>query len=191
MSENPEPEIDSARTLREKVRRIAYRRGRRLSADTKDEITAEVLYRYYAKWGTQQRPDNVDAWLETTTRNLIIDLSRRDKKIRIDPFGDDTMTALLRPQASLTARVVATEIQRAVLDLLPAEDRNLLTARFVHGLTSASVASRLGVTPAAVDQRVARAKERLRDALVLRPDLMEALRSEVSAAYSKHLDRDL
>lgn len=191
MSESLEPEGDSARTLREKARRIAHRRGRRFSADTRDEIAAEVLLRYYAKWGTRQRPDNVDAWLETTTKNLIIDLGRRGKKVRIDPLGDDTLEALRGTLPSCSARVVATAIQRAVLDLLPAEDRDLITERFFHGNTTAAVASMLGVTPAALDQRVARAKKRLRDALVLHPDLMEALRSEVSAPYSKHLDREL
>ena len=95
-------------------------------------------------------PDDVASfrgWLFRVLRNLLIDHQRRQKHLSADdpPEQADTHTALYR-----------------ALERLPDADRELLTLHCFARLTAAELADTLHMTPAAVRQRLHRARTRLR-----------------------------
>jgi DNA-directed RNA polymerase specialized sigma24 family protein len=59
----------------------------------------------------------------------------------------------------------------------------VLRLRFVDDLDAAEVATRLGIARAAVDQRVARAKRLMREALDANPELAAELRQPHPRLY--------
>ena len=64
-----------------------------------------------------------------------------------------------------------------IFELLPLEDASVLRRRFISDESATDIAQELGISRASVDQRVTRARSRLRAALAARPDLIEELRA--------------
>ena len=64
-----------------------------------------------------------------------------------------------------------------VFGLLPPADADLLQRRLVDDVEPADLADELGISRAAVDQRVSRAKARLKAALAAQPELLAELRA--------------
>lgn len=96
---------------------------------------------------------------------------------RVDEDGDvEDALAALRTLSTPSLMPVRRDLLRHVLALLPPAAAQVIRLRFFDALDAATVAERLGIERAAVDQRVARAKRQLRDALAARPDLAEELR---------------
>lgn len=107
-------------------------------------------------------PDEVTSfrgWLFRVLRNLIIDHQRRQKHLSADdpPEQADTHT----PESVLLHREDAAALYRA-LERLPDADRELLTLHCFARLTAAELADTLHMTPAAVRQRLHRARTQLR-----------------------------
>lgn len=98
-------------------------------------------------------------WLFRVLRNLLIDHQRRQKHLTADdpPEQADTHT----PESALLQREDAAALYRA-LERLNAADRELLTLHCFARLTASELAEALHATPAAIRQRLHRARARLR-----------------------------
>lgn len=104
-------------------------------------------------------PGQMCSWLDSIARNAATDLARRTVRRQADALDDEAAD----PSS------IATEAElRQILDgalaairALPASLRDPLVLSAVDGLSAADIAERLELTPAAVRQRIARARRAL------------------------------
>ncbi len=171
---------------------IVSRRTRRTGWTTADreDLLQDVLAKYLATWRDGSQPDNPAAWIETVTDRAITDRQRAAARHRTDLFdegADDPVSMAIAGLATsgrtVSLETVSAELLRTIFGLIPAEDRRLLRARYVQGFSAADLSESMGITVAAVDQRTTRAKQRLREALAARPDLVAELRSPHPRIY--------
>lgn len=169
------------------VRGQAGRAG--LDAHAIDDLTQEVLIKYLHAWPGADEPDNPAAWIQRAAGNAVIDHLRRGKRKPAQNFGaggDDPVALLmatLRAAGTPSLVVVGDDVWQAALQLVSSADADVLRRRFLDGVSAADLAAEYGVSRAAIDQRTARAKARMRDALADRPDLVAALQSGHQHAY--------
>ncbi len=170
-----------------------------LAARTRDVAAAEdALSEAFAAaletWPLRGVPDNPQAWLLTAARRRSIDAARRRRR------GDDAA-----PHLTLIAEEMASEPQRDIPDerlalmfacAHPAIDQAVrapLILQTVLGFDAAAIASAFLVAPAAMGQRLVRAKAKIRGAGIpfrvpdldaLRPRL-DAVLEAIYAAYAE------
>lgn len=184
----------------ESVRRVAQRivelRGRSfgLSPEDREDLLQDVLVKYVRTWSGDVAPDNVEAWLETATGRLITDQWRVEQRRPMvaeveDRDGDpydvvaDVMERARSRQPSMPA--VGDAVIDQVFELLPPAEASLLQRRFVDDVDPADLADKLGINRAAVDQRVSRAKARLKAALAAQPELLAELQAGHPHVYDR------
>ena len=118
------------------------------------------------RWPLEGLPDNPGAWITTTARNRAIDLLRRERRLRersdtlsrvaeLEAMGEE-MTGI--PDERL--RLIFTCCHPA----LPQEARVALTLRTVGGLSTREIARAFVSTEPTIQQRLVRAKRKIRDA---------------------------
>jgi RNA polymerase sigma-70 factor (ECF subfamily) len=128
-----------------------------------DDLLQEVAMTFVAKIGTLRDPASLRGWLRSIAVNAAR-ASARAGRHRPQPNGDgmdhhpiedaaDDRPALDDEMHDLLER----------LKRLPENYREPLLLRAVHGMRSKQVAELLGIPPAAVDTRVARARRMLRE----------------------------
>jgi RNA polymerase sigma-70 factor (ECF subfamily) len=130
--------------------------------DTAEEAFQEACLRALQNWRQNGLPRDPTAWLVTVGRNAALDVKRRDRAV--GPLND--VDALAAP-CELTADALDDSHYRDdILRLmfvcghpdLPATQQIALALRIVSGLTVEQIASAFLVTPAAMEQRITRAK---------------------------------
>ena len=138
-------------------------------------------------------PDDVEAWLETATGRLITDRWRAERGAqrwpRVHPDGDPydvvaDFVELARSRSALDAGRGDAGINQ-VFGLLPPADADLLQRRLVDDVEPAELWDDLGISRAAVDQRVSRAKARLKAALAAQPELLAELQAGHPHVYDR------
>jgi RNA polymerase sigma factor (sigma-70 family) len=184
----------------EDVRRVAQRivevRGRSfgLSSEDREDVLQEVLVKYVRAWPGDPDPANVEAWLETATGRLITDRWRAEQRrpaaaVVQDTDGDpydavaDFVEVARSRQPSMPA--VGDAVINQVFGLLPPADADLLQRRLVDDVEPADLGDDLGISRAAVDQRVSRARARLKAALVAQPELLAELQAGHPHVYDR------
>lgn len=159
-----------------------HRLTRGLDPQDQQDIAHEAVIGYLAAYPDGARPANVSAWLEVAVRNEATDFLRKRRRRREheelpSPDTDvDDVLASLRTLSTPSLAPVRSGLLEQLMGLLPPVAADVLRLRFVDDLDAAEVAARLGIGRAAVDQRVARAKRQLREALAAHPDLLAELR---------------
>ncbi len=133
--------------------------------DIAEEAAAEAFATAVARWPTDGVPPNPGAWLTTTATRKAIDRMRREDK-RADKHREARMIADDDPSESLGAvdddrlRLVFTCTHPA----LALESRVALTLRIVGGLTVPEIARAFLVQPSTMEQRITRAKAKIKAA---------------------------
>lgn len=173
--------------VQEIARPVVDRRARRLSPEDRDDLLQDVLIKYDRAW-PHGEPDNVGAWLERAIANALIDRSRAADRRNEEPREvEEDLTAAFftktRLQESTSFQVIEQKVIDAVFALISHEDADLLRERYLWNRPAAEVAEQLGIGVDAVNQRTTRAKHRLRDAIIQRPDLIEELRKPHPHVY--------
>jgi RNA polymerase sigma-70 factor (ECF subfamily) len=144
--------------------------------DLAEDVTQEALAQALLTWPRTGVPESPEAWLKTTAKRKALDLVRRESvlaqklaRLRIEEERAPVSAGLEDP-----AVVAGVQDRDPVPDdrlglffacchpVMSPEDRVALTLRFVGGLTTAEVAHALLVPVATMQQRIVRAKKRIR-----------------------------
>ena len=136
--------------------------------DTAEEAFQEACLRALQSWPHKGPPRDPAAWLITVGRNAALDIKRRTRAV--GPLsGEDVLTD---PRDDLTAeRLDEGHYRDDILRLLfmcghptlPATQQIALALRIVSGLTVEQIARAFLVSPAAMEQRITRAKRAIAD----------------------------
>ena len=133
--------------------RVAYRIL--ASVEDAEDAAAEALARALVRWRRVSRLSYREAWVMRVASNVAIDMAR---KRRIGPtteelVDDDADTTVLR--IALTAALAA----------LPKRQREVVSLRYVAGLSEAEVAASLEISVNSVKKHMSRGTASLRDRL--------------------------
>ncbi|MGO3327742.1 RNA polymerase sigma factor [Gordonia sp. (in: high G+C Gram-positive bacteria)] len=135
--------------------------------DLAEDALQDAFTKALTSWPTSGVPDSPAAWLMTTAKRKALDVVRRDavlatrlaelhiESTRRSPTPEPTDRALI-PDDRLGMFFACTH------PVLRPEDRIAVTLRFVGGLTTPEVAHALLVPTPTVQQRIVRAKKRIR-----------------------------
>lgn len=176
-----------------RARLIAYLAARSCGLSAAEDALSEAFAAALEKWPAQGCPQNPDAWLLTVARRKLIDHARHVQP-EAGPEELETIAASLDEAA-------AGDIPDRRLGLLfacahPAIDaaiRAPLMLQVVLGLDAAQVASAFLTSPAAMSQRLVRAKNKMRQAGIpfhvpdreQLPERLEAVLDAIYAAFSE------
>ncbi len=136
--------------------------------DLAEEAVQEAFAIALDRWPADGIPDNPGAWITATARNRAIDRIRREQqrpgkteaaqRIRdLEALGDD-----MHEITDDRLRLIFTCCHPA----LPLESRVALTLRTVGGLSTREIARAFIATETTIQQRLVRAKKKIRDAAI-------------------------
>ena len=131
--------------------------------DTAEEAFQEACLRALQAWPQKGFPVDPTAWLVTVGRNAALDIKRRNRSIGPLTDADSLADASneLTPEA-LDESHYRDDILRLLFvcghPTLPATQQIALALRIVSGLTVEQIAGAFLVSPAAMEQRITRAK---------------------------------
>jgi RNA polymerase sigma-70 factor, ECF subfamily len=136
--------------------------------DTAEEAFQEACLRALQTWPQKGFPADPTAWLVTVGRNAALDIKRRNASTEPLPAAD----FLVDTRDELAAeRLDESQYRDDILRLLfvcghptlPATQQIALALRIVSGLTVEQIATAFLVSPAAMEQRITRAKRAIAD----------------------------
>ena len=181
----------AARTSR--ARLVAFLAARSGDVAAAEDALSEAFAAALETWPAQGCPNNPDAWLLTVARRKLIDTARR----RQGEAGPEELEII----AASLDEAAAGEIPDRRLGLLfacahPAIDAGIrapLMLQVVLGLEAAQIASAFLMSPAAMSQRLVRAKNKIRQAGIpfhvpereLLAERLEAVLDAFYAAFSE------
>jgi RNA polymerase sigma factor (sigma-70 family) len=110
------------------------------------------------KLRTLRDPDKLRPWLVTVAANEARQLLRKQHRERVTTLEVADVGSQRDDPA---ARAADTDLLAAIR-LLPADDRTLLSLRYVAGFDATEIGAALGITPSGVRSRLSRLVDRLR-----------------------------
>ena len=132
-----------------------------------EDITQEVFIKAYQKLSTLKRRDNFLAWLFSITVNSCKNfLTSRARRPDGDYIEDQDVTLWNAPSIDAYQSESAAESIREAIDQLPEIYRQTLTLYYLGGLSSKEIARFLGTSVNTVNQRLMRARTKLKEELI-------------------------
>jgi RNA polymerase sigma factor (sigma-70 family) len=148
--------------------------------DLSKDIAQDVFLSAWRDIGKLRDPASFLPWLRQVTRNRayhILRGLRRGRRHTAESHADDLLEAAVDPRPDPHQRLVSIETRQLVADIierLPVDAREVVTLYYREGRSTSQVADLLGLSEAAVRQRLARARASLRE------DLLEQAGREIA-----------
>jgi RNA polymerase sigma-70 factor (ECF subfamily) len=166
----PAPTADAHRTVERVAREsygrlIAYLSARTGDVASAEDALSEALVAALTVWPRDGLPRSPEAWLLTTARRSLIDALRRERTAQTH----ESTIRLLQENVSMSTPPTEFPDERMKLLFVcahPAIDASVhtpLMLQTVLGLDAARIARAFLVSPAAMGQRLVRAKAKIRD----------------------------
>ena len=163
----PDAHLTAERTARASYGRLVAL----LSASTRDialaeDALADAFERALRAWPESGVPDNPEGWLVTVARNRIRDIITSAASRSSTLWDDEAMATLSEPDPDADA-IPDKRLELMFACAHPAIDRSVRTPlmlQVVLGFDATQIAAVFAVQPAAMAQRLVRAKRRIRDA---------------------------
>jgi RNA polymerase sigma-70 factor, ECF subfamily len=132
-----------------------------------EDVTQEFWLRAIREWRARGVPESPLGWLTTVARNLIIDRLRRADPVPIEsvPPASEVLTAVDNDAMDDSAEITAL-VTRALLRI-PKREAELLESFHFEKRKVAELAASYGTTERAIEGRLRRARERLRNELAI------------------------
>ena len=147
--------------------RRAVRRWHRDAADA-DDLVQETLLRALAAAHLWQPETSMRAWLTTIMRNQFLSTLTRMQRLKA-ASEEEVHVADVSGPSYPEVRLTLRDLDRA-FSRLPEKQRSALRLAGIEGKSYTEVATAMGMTPDAVRCHLARARERLRDAVYRRKE---------------------
>ena len=169
---------------------IAFLAQRTRDVAAAEDALADAFAAALADWPKKGCPDNPEAWLLAVARRKMIDNARRR---RVSEEGQAQVQLLADELGAVTVEDIADHRLALMFACAhPAIDEAMhapLILQTILGLDAARIASALLVSPAAMGQRLARAKNKIREAGIPfavpeRAELRGRLESVLDAIYA-------
>ena len=125
-----------------------------------DDLVQDTMERGWHKLSTWRRGGDMRAWLFSIMHNLHVD-QQRQPKLPTEALSDELHGSLSTPGTSGSDRLEVRDMQ-AALQMLPAEQREVLLLVALEEMSYEEVAAILNIPPGTVMSRLSRARERLR-----------------------------
>lgn len=166
MQENSHHDDEQLLTWVPRLRR--YARALVGNRDDADDLVQDTLERAWAKSAMWRGVTDMRAWLFGIMHNLHVDGIRRPK-LHTVVLDEDTPEV---PVASTQGDRLAVLDLQAALERLPVEQREIVLLIALEDMSYAEVAATLGIPIGSVMSRLSRGRERLRNLMEGRPDLV-------------------
>jgi RNA polymerase sigma-70 factor (ECF subfamily) len=173
---------------------VAFLAGRTHDVAAAEDALSEAFAAALLDWPATGVPEKPEAWLLTVARRKAIDASRRR---RSKEAASEHLRLVARELLAMEAKAGEAPIPDERLALMfacahPAIDQGIrapLILQAILGFDAATIASALLVSPAAMGQRLTRAKAKIREANIPfripeRADLAERLEAVLDAIYA-------
>jgi RNA polymerase sigma-70 factor (ECF subfamily) len=160
--QNDESVSDMVATYRDTIQPLYEFVSRRAGSSRQlaEDITQETYLRAVVQWQNRRTPDKPLAWLQTVARNLLLNHYRRKRPKSLDAlqFKDVLETAPVGgPDAAAVVYWGLARVGR--------RPRRLLEAFYIEGKPVRKIAAELGVSERAVEGRLRRARQALKNVL--------------------------
>lgn len=170
---------------------VAYLAATSRNVPAAEDALADAFASALAVWPTRGVPLNPEGWLATAARRRLIDAARRRRSAEASSEALELIDAELREAADADEGIPDRRLALMFACAHPAIEewvRAPLMLQTILGLDAAAIASAFLVSPAAMGQRLARAKAKIRLAGVPfkipeRADLPERLGVALEAIY--------
>ena len=134
-----------------------------------EDVVQEALVRALQTWPYRGVPENPAAWLTQTAKNLALDHLRREQRWqeKEDGIAQDHARWLAAPSVADDRGAFADDTLRLMFvcfhPQLSAESQTALALRTLCGFSPAEIATAFLTTEAAVEKRLVRARQRIRE----------------------------
>ncbi len=128
--------------------------------DLSKDVLEETFLRAFKYIASFKKEANISTWLYRIAMNVLNDELKRMNKVR--PLGNDVSTLEPQEYAFDDKKHIIFEGMKT----LDKEDREAITSVDIHGMTYEQAAAFLDIPIGTVRSRLARAREKLRDAIL-------------------------
>jgi RNA polymerase sigma-70 factor, ECF subfamily len=130
------------------------------------DLTQETFVKAYRAFDSLEDPGRGRAWLYQIAGRTALDELRRRRIVRFVPWTGESRGVVASAEDTALRRRVSADLERALARIPPRQRQALLLAE-LHELTGLELAEALGVSHVAARALLTRARESLRQALVL------------------------
>ena len=132
--------------------------------DRAADAAQEAFLRAWRKLEMLKEPQCFGNWLLGIARNVALDAGRKLRRQPAEPLADQDVVVRADPLAGMHQREQSDRIS-AALQQLDDLSRSAIVLRYYENLSSREIGQLIGLSPAAVDMRLMRARQQLKEFL--------------------------
>ncbi|OHA33555.1 MAG: hypothetical protein A2928_01585 [Candidatus Taylorbacteria bacterium RIFCSPLOWO2_01_FULL_45_15b] len=134
-------------------------------AERSKDLVQETFTKCWEYISQGKEVKNLKAFIYKIANNLIIDEYRKKKSISLDFLREGGFDAVAKDEDNRIVENAERENVSKIIDRLPSKYRDVVTMRYVDGLTPGEIARVIGETENTVSVRINRSIKKMRDIL--------------------------